>query len=226
MALPISPTPVIRGTDSKRFNAELKKSNNKRHCSCERHPFKSQHLTPLQIFVNLKDLLFTRLAEKNETKDFDCEDSDLNDFIRNDAWNYQKELLSVTYLFEDKQGTVVAFFSVSNDSLKDADYEKWNNLSRKVSNRKRRRDYPAVKIGRIGVDSKYKGNKLGTDILFFIKNWFTTENKTGCRFVLVDAYNNQQVINFYQKNEFVLLTEKDSEKKTRSMYFDLLRMIP
>jgi len=176
--------------------------------------------------MNLKDLQFTRLSQRNETKDFDCGDDDLNDFIRNDAWNYQNELLSVTYLFENKQSEVVAFFSVSNDSLKDADYEKWNNLSRKVSNRKRRKDYPAVMIGRIGVSSKFKGNNLGSDILFFIKNWFTSENKTGCRFVLVDAYNNPQVINFYQKNEFTLLTEKDAEKKTRSMYFDLVRMIP
>jgi hypothetical protein len=30
MALPISPTPVIRGNDSKKFNAQLKKSAKKR----------------------------------------------------------------------------------------------------------------------------------------------------------------------------------------------------
>ena len=176
--------------------------------------------------MSLQDFKFTRLSQKNETKDFDCGDNDLNDFIRNDAWNYQSELLAVTYLFEDAKGKVIAFFSVSNDSLKDADYEKWNNLSRKVSNRKRRRDYPAVKIGRIGVSLDNKGNKLGSQIMFFIKNWFTSENKTGCRFVLVDAYNKPDVISFYQKNDFILLTEKDSAKKTRAMYFDLMQMIP
>jgi len=176
--------------------------------------------------MTLKDLQFTRLAERNETKNFDCGDDDLNDFIRNDAWNYQKELLSVTYLFEDMQASVAAFFSVSNDLLRDDDYAKWNNLSRKVPNSKRRKDYPAVKIGRIGVSSKYKGKNLGSDILFFIKNWFTTENKTGCRHILVDAYNTSQVIKFYEKNDFILLTEKDSAKKTRAMYFDLVRMIP
>ena len=69
--------------------------------------------------MKLQDLQFTRLSEKNETKYFDCGDPDLNDFIRNDAWNYQKELLSVTYLFENNNNNVAAFFSVSNDSLKD-----------------------------------------------------------------------------------------------------------
>ena len=176
--------------------------------------------------MKLSDLQFTRFAKEKETANFDCGDNDLNDFIRNDAWAYQQELLSVTYLFEDAHKDVVTFFSVSNDSLKDQDYEKWNNLSRKVSNRKRRKEYPAVKIGRIGVSINHKGQSLGTQVMDFIKNWFTYDNKTGSRFLLVDSYNKPEVINFYQKNDFVLLTDKDTHKKTRLMYFDLIRMFP
>jgi len=176
--------------------------------------------------MKLADLQFTRLHKEKETAKFDCGDDDLNDFIRNDAWAYQQELISVTYLFEEADKNVVAFFSVSNDSLKDQDFEKWNNLSRKVSNRKRRKEYPAVKIGRIGVSTDQSGKSIGTQVITFIKNWFTYENKTGCRFLLVDAYNKTNVISFYQKNDFVLLTEKDTHKKTRLMYFDLIRMFP
>jgi hypothetical protein len=172
----------------------------------------------------IEQFRFVRLEAKSDTAGFDCGDNDLNDFIRNDAWNYQQELLSVTYLFEGSEGDVAAFFSVSNDALRDNDFEKWNNLSRKVANRKRRKEYPAVKIGRLGVSTKQRG--IGSEIIIFIKNWFTTENKTGCRFVLVDAYNRTEVVKFYEKNEFMFLTEKDAEKKTRLMYFDLIRMIP
>ena len=149
--------------------------------------------------MNLDDFRFTRLTELNLNTDFDCGDNDLNDFIRNDAWKYQKELISVTYLFEDAENKAVAFFSVSNDSLKDQDYEKWNRLSRKVPDSKRRKDYPAVKIGRIGVSLDYRNNSLGSQILFFVKKWFIMENKTGCRFALVDAYNRPEVIHFYEK---------------------------
>ena len=172
----------------------------------------------------IEKLLFVRLKDDSDITSFDCGDIDLNDFIVNDARNYQTELLSVTYLFETNKSKVAAFFSVSNDSLRDNDFEKWNNLSRKVSNRKRRKEYPAVKIGRLGVSVEHRG--IGSEIIFFIKNWFTTENKTGCRFVLVDAYNRPDVIQFYEKNDFQFLTDKDSEKKTRLMYFDLIRMIP
>jgi hypothetical protein len=72
--------------------------------------------------MKIEDLYFTRLNKEKETINFDCGDNDLNEFIRKDAWAYQQELLSVTYLFDDKQGNVLAFFSVSNDLLKDQDF--------------------------------------------------------------------------------------------------------
>jgi len=172
----------------------------------------------------LEQYRLLKLSGENNTSAFDCGDNDLNDFIRNDAWKYQQELLSVTYSFLNKNDEIAAFFSVSNDSLKDQDFERWNNLSRKLPNRKRRKDYPAVKIGRLGVNSGYRG--IGSEIIVFIKNWFTIENKSGCRFVLVDAYNKIDVLNFYEKNDFIFLTEKDKDKKTRLMYFDLIRMTP
>jgi len=53
---------------------------------------------------------------------------------------------------------------------------------------------------------------------------FLRDNRTGCRFMTVDAYNNPQVINFYQKNGFAFLSEADQKKETRSMYFDLKRL--
>jgi GNAT superfamily N-acetyltransferase len=93
-------------------------------------------------------------------------------------------------------------------------------------------DYPSVKIGRLGVDKKYDGSGLGSDLLDFIKDWFIDgQNKTGCRFILVDAYNIPRVLSFYQKNKFEFLMDEEreakyskkkvSELKTRLMFFDL-----
>lgn len=164
----------------------------------------------------LADFKFERLSQRYNLLGFNCGDTDLNDFLVSDALNYQNELLAVTYLLIDKQSTVSAFFSLSNDALKDQDFEKWNSLSRKIPNRKRRKDYPAVKIVRIGVDVSFTGQGIGSEIVFFIKNWFTTENKTGCRFLLVDAYNRTEVLSFYERNDFSYLTEKDINKKPDS----------
>ena len=45
---------------------------------------------------------------------------------------------------------------------------------------KHRKDYPAVKIGRLGVSKLYQktGDSWGTKILDFIKHWMVSENKS------------------------------------------------
>jgi GNAT superfamily N-acetyltransferase len=176
--------------------------------------------------MSLLDFKFEKLFANSNLKDFDCGDSDLNEFLISDAKNYQAELLAVSYLFLSENNKILAFFSIANDALKDQDFEKWNKISRKIPNRKRRKDYPAVKIVRLGIDISIRGKGIGSEIIFFIKNWFTTDNKTGCRFLLVDAYNRPEIVHFYEKNDFSYLTEKDISRKTRLMYFDLTRMLP
>ena len=77
---------------------------------------------------------------------------------------------------------------------------------------------------------------IGSQIIDFIKDWFrSSENKTGCRFIVVDAYNNDRTIHFYLKNGFKLLYRTEEEERsflaikadeplqTRFMFFDLKR---
>jgi len=96
------------------------------------------------------------------------------------------------------------------------------------------RNYPAVLIGRLGVNENYRRKGVGSQLMDFIKAWFSSEeNKTGCRFLLVDAYNEKDVLDYYTKNEFqFLLREEDEEKKddedkpkTRFMFYDLIQMM-
>jgi len=49
--------------------------------------------------------------------------------------------------------------------------------------------------------------------------YFIIDNKTGCRFITVDAYRN--AIPFYEKNGFLPLQVKDEGEHTRLMFFDL-----
>ena len=66
-----------------------------------------------------------------------------------------------------------------------------------------------------------QGSGLGQEILDWLKILFLTENRTGCRFITVDAYNNERTIAFYEQNEFRFLTSSDEDEDTRQMYFDL-----
>ncbi len=64
-----------------------------------------------------------------------------------------------------------------------------------------------------------KGQALGTFLLDFIKSYFLAENKTGCRFLSVDAYVG--AVPFYEKNGFVLLNSTDTDTTTRLLLFNL-----
>jgi GNAT superfamily N-acetyltransferase len=175
----------------------------------------------------LKDCKRITLDSDTVLKSFDCGDSDLNDFLSHDSYKYRSDLLAVTYLYEFGNATV-AFFSVANDKISHEDThfsnKEWNEF-RKVFCKKKLRGYPAVKICRLGVHKEYQRKNIGTHILDFIKVFFLDKNKTGCRYITVDAYNKDTTINYYLKNGFKFLTEKDSHEKTRLMYFDLIWFI-
>jgi GNAT superfamily N-acetyltransferase len=125
---------------------------------------------------------------------FDCGHQDLNDFFQNEALNYSKELLGKSYCFtlDEAPQIIVCAFTVSNDSIK-ANFLP-NSRKKKVSGNiprsKHFRSYPAVLIGRLGVNKAFSGKGIGKELMTFIKSWFIdAHNKTGCRFVVVDAYN-------------------------------------
>ena len=49
--------------------------------------------------------------------------------------------------------------------------------------------------------------------------YMESEQKAGCRFISVDT--RIEVCDFYEKNGFKFLTDKDADKDQRAMYFDL-----
>lgn len=165
-----------------------------------------------------------KLQNGEDTHLFDCGDEDLNDFILNEAKLYRKELLAVSYVLEQVESHLVhAYFSMANDRISLADFESKTEFNRfrkvRFVNEKRMKSYPAVKLCRLAVDRTLKGHSIGTYLLNFIKSFFVVNNKTGCRFLTVDAY--APAIPFYEKNGFVLLNDDDIDAPTRLLYFDL-----
>lgn len=82
-----------------------------------------------------------------------------------------------------------------------------------------------MKIGRLGVSQKYRNQGIGSEIIDFIKNMFITNNRTGCCFITVDAY--QQSEGFYLKNGFNRLNPNEvlQDDDTILMYYNLMQLI-
>lgn len=176
----------------------------------------------------LSDFNFTPLTPDIDLTSFDCEDADINEFLKDDAWNYQREKMANTYLFLDNH-EIIAFFSISNDCLNDLGEEKgfnktiWNRFHRKseIPNEKRIKAYPAVKIGRLGVCLPQQKSGLSYELMDFIKGYALLDHKPACRLLLLDAYNRDRQIRYYERNGFKFLLDNDKNDKTRIMYFDL-----
>lgn len=153
---------------------------------------------------------------------FHCTESDLNDFLVNDSNDYQSELLARTYLVVNKTNNeIVAYFSLLNDTirLEETESKTRNRINRKIPYNKQRKHYPAVKIGRLAVAEDNTGKGIGRFVLNNIKTIFTHGNRTGCRFLTVDALST--ATGFYEHNGFHFFTEADKDDYTRLMYFDL-----
>ena len=114
---------------------------------------------------------------------FSCGNEDLDSFFQNDSVNYSRQLMGKTYAFVDAGSLrdIVCAFTVSNASIF-TNYlpnARKKLIGRQLPWEKRDLIYPAVLIGRLGVNSAYKKRHVGSELLDYIKQWFVDpDNKT------------------------------------------------
>lgn len=196
-----------------------------------------------------QNIPFKRLTPQSILLPFDCGNPDLTEYFLYSAKLDMQKLLSVTYYLE-ADGKTVLFFTLSNDKISEREEKRggeplfsksfFRKIKDKFGRAKHRRDFPAVKIGRFGVNSEYQytNDHWGSRTLDFIKDWMINDNKTGCCFITVDAY--ATAVGFYEKNGFKFLGERERKnyekwKKegsagiddipTFAMFFNLLSLV-
>ncbi|MBR5958393.1 MAG: N-acetyltransferase [Salinivirgaceae bacterium] len=195
--------------------------------------------------MNIYDCL--RLPLKDVPTDcirrFDCGREDINNFFYYDVEKNQQQMFGKTYFFCD--GTpqhIVGAITVANASIftRHISWRRRDVIGAEVDTEKSGQNFPAVLLGRLGVDVHYQHLHLGPQIIEYVKAWFSSENnKSGCRFLIVDAYNEPGLIQFYERCGLTLFfSSEEQEKKyrniidregeqpvkleTRLMFFDLI----
>lgn len=193
---------------------------------------------------SIKDnCVFLRVTQKilDNCPTFDCGDYDLNDFFAHDVMAYENDLMGKTYCWvqEGDNRQIIAMITVANTGIQTTHLQSnpKRKLNKLIARNKHSRTYPAALIGRLGVNKNFQGPdfRIGAQVMDFAKEWFSDySNKTGCRFLVVDAINTEHTIRYYERNGFKpLFPNIDQEKefygippednlRTRILYFDLL----
>lgn len=172
---------------------------------------------------------------------FDCGRDSVNEFFRKEAQDYQDELFGKTYYFclPENPSEIVAGFTVANASIftKRLPNARQKKIGREVHHEKGLINYPSILLAQLGVDVKYRGLHLGPQIIDFVMQWFTSsDNKSGCRHLIVDAYDEPHLLDFYQHNGLNFFfssveqemqyrnwdIKKDGPLETRLMYRDMI----
>lgn len=164
-----------------------------------------------------------RLNSETNILPFDCGNTDLNGFLFDNALDHSNQLLATTFIIQSENETV-AYFNYLNDKISHTDIDNKSVFLDRISSllpvgKDGYTSYPAVKIGRLAVSVNFKGNGYGREIINFTKGLFVDNNRTGCKFITVDAY--RESLDFYTKNGFKFLSSRDKKSDTRLMYFNL-----
>ncbi len=172
------------------------------------------------------NLVLEKVNSSLQISDFSCGNPDLDDYFHNDSEAYRQSLFTQTYALhfaDEGSADVLALVDFCNDSLSNKLVSK-KERKRIAFSKRNYQTYPAVKITRLGVDQAAQHQHIGTKLLDMIKEFFVTENRSGCRFITVDAY--REAVPFYEKNGFLLAKtiedEEDRQSSTVPLFFDLI----
>jgi predicted N-acetyltransferase YhbS len=152
-----------------------------------------------------------KLDFQSDLTHFNCNEDDelgLHAFIHNEALQYQKERLGVTYLFYEGD-KIVGYITVAMDSIK----PKLSGL--RIDNFEKA-NYPALLLGRLAVANTERGKHIGSYLIKYCILLALEESKRcGCRFIVL-VTKGQRRIKFYEDNGF---------KKTKIQLKDGLKLM-
>lgn len=164
--------------------------------------------------IKFSELIILPYSRENYDETFDCTDGDtmgLNEFYHDEALDYQDERLGITYVFNYDSKTVgyatIAMSKIVRDEIK-----------RRFRLPIPQQDYPALLIGRLAVDNKWRKKYIGTNICkWCIGRAVSLSEEIGCRYVVLQTDEEHKF--FYEKCGFSLFKEEPNRKGTIDYWY-------
>ena len=166
--------------------------------------------------LSYNELKIVSYTERHDVSHFESKTTDLNSFLKDDAFENQEELISKTYLC-CHSNQLVGYITLTTDIIKKEEVQEEERIDVPY------KEYPAIKIARLATDKKYEKRGVGTFLLLAaIGIAADVSEKVGCRFITVDSKRHS--IGFYEKHGFKLV-RKYEKQDYPTMYLDILPAI-
>lgn len=160
------------------------------------------------------------LNSTHNKSEFSCGKEMLNRYIHLQANQDIKRKLSVCFVINDKESNLIkGFYTLSNNSIP------LTHIPEHIQNKipKSYITIPAILMGRLAIDNRYKGQGLGKLMLIdALKRCYELSKSVGSFAVIVDPLDSDAE-NFYNKYGFIKLPESGKmflSMKTISQLFE------
>ena len=159
---------------------------------------------------------------RDSISNFTCQEKDVETFIKDKAFDFERRDKSRTYLvFDDANGVLIAYFTLSLNALPFRETVSKNTIKRIDGFSKDIKATGIVLIGQFGKDCVFAGKVSGERLLnTCLETVYKSQEIVGGRFVMLECLEVPQVISFYEKNGFVLL-----QKDERDKYLQMIRRL-
>jgi GNAT superfamily N-acetyltransferase len=177
-----------------------------------------------------EDIEIIELTDATSTyiNNFECELQELKDFLIEDALNQNKQSINRTFLWISKnQKKLLSYITICADaiSLDGIKKEEMKKIGIKY------KSLPALKICRMAVHKDFVKRGIGKRMISFsISQALKVHEECACRFITLDAKNDEKIpnykkpIHFYKKIGFFELKRKP-KNNTIHMYKDIIDFI-
>lgn len=145
-----------------------------------------------------------KLKASHKKSEFDCGKQPLNDYLAKIAKQDVEKDVAVCYILEGEDGEVVGYFTLASGSIPKEEIPEKE--SKKLP---RYLDIPFAVIGRLAVDKKHQGRKLGDYLLVeALGEILKVAEALGIAGVFVDPID-ESAVNYYEKFAFIKLNSSD-----------------
>ncbi len=164
-----------------------------------------------------KDLLIIPLTKRYDCSSFCCTNTELNEFLKNDALLDQTLMVSRTYLCCQKK-QAAGYFTLVADTLEVEAVDQIDKIEGYLY-----RKYPAIKIARLAVHQSNERQGIGRfTLLAAIGKAISVSNDIGCRYITVDS--KPESMGFYEKHNFKIV-EKYRHNAFPKMYLNMYPIV-